>query len=125
VNCDDPVGTLDLDKHCRLHVDATGREVLTLDVPSRQQRLKALSGDQAITAPLSLAKDTTFTTHAGSTLTVTNLLAQNVEINKEGSGTWSGNRVHDVSTWVSRRNAGRAADASARQYGFLLTSGGK
>jgi autotransporter-associated beta strand protein len=79
-----------------------GANVLTMDVTNGSATINVLNGSQVITAPLQLAKNTTFTvTPAASTLSVSDLGATSANVTKAGDGTLIVNHVRSGDLTVS------------------------
>src|SRR5205085_10250350 len=83
-----------------------GSSTLALDNTSGGVAINVTSGSHDITAPLSLAKDATVTvTPAGSTLTLSNLLASSAALTTGGAGTAAANDFRGSSLTVTSGTA--------------------
>jgi hypothetical protein len=105
-----------------------GTSTLTLDNTSNAVGVTVNNGSHDITAPLALAKDTTFTVApAASTLTVSNLQSSNVSITKAGSGRLAVNNVRAGSLNVSAGSvsiiAGRSTAGTSKIGSLSITAG--
>jgi autotransporter-associated beta strand protein len=92
---------------------ATGGGSITID-GATDGAVNVIEGSHNITAPLTLAKNTTFTvTPAASTLGVTDLTATGVNVTKAGAGTMVVNHVRSNTLAVTDGTLKMAPDANA------------